>query len=157
MRVNFEVLKHILESRSARCCYTCFPLRKTCSPFLVTRNSSLAEKRKCLSLAVTKIIPSFKQFSNVIGSSGYVFLLCETTYRGLHCAFLLWYMLIFCWTTMIDFTRLSLRIYDFICSLLGHVITSTNQLQQNWLERTISFILGRLVIGLFGIWNLKIV
>jgi len=47
--------------------------------------------------------------------------------------------------------------WDFICSLLGHVITSTNQLQQNWLERTISFILGRLVTSLFKICNLKIV
>ncbi|XP_068463292.1 uncharacterized protein [Phaseolus vulgaris] len=28
-------------------------------------------------------------------------------------------------------------------SLLGHVITSTNQLQRNWLERTISFIMCR--------------
>jgi hypothetical protein len=45
--------------------------------------------------------------------------------------------------------------WDFICSLLGHVIISTNQLQQNWLERTISFILGRLVTSLFKICNLK--
>lgn len=40
-----------------------------------------------------------------------------------------------------------------LCSLPGHVITSTSRLQQNWLEKIISFMLGRLVIFTFILLN----
>lgn len=40
----------------------------------------------------------------------------------------------------------SLDVSVFFCSLLGHVITSTSQHRQNWLERITSFVMGRFVV-----------
>lgn len=45
--------------------------------------------------------------------------------------------------------------WDIFCSLPGHAIISTSQHQQNWLERTISSTLGRLVF-LFSFYILVI-
>ena len=54
-----------------------------------------------------------------------------------------------------QFMRLELSplfiFFPLICSLHGHVITSTNQHQQNWLGRIISSTLGVYVLSLFGL------
>lgn len=40
----------------------------------------------------------------------------------------------------------SLDVSVLFCSLLGHVITSTSQHRQNWLERITSFVMGRFAV-----------